>query len=242
MGTVETKCHLEEITLSKLEARGWTVTGGDRKGLDLDLRVEFEGTKGKVSFRNALDAPKGTVNAAPDPCFVRIDLGEPRGEPSRWALWDRYVFGSGRHEQRYTATAVHEACGVGWTSVAGGDVGPNGAWRSPHRTLDAIISGAEHLAPRREEQARRQALWRTQRHNFGAQRKKLHPISLAILVLMLVVTPAAFITALWIQGGQPKALIAGTGVAAIPIVVSLIWALVALIRSAAASLCAGSVP
>lgn len=232
MANVETRCRLEGIVVSKLEERGWTVVGGERNGLDLDLHVELQGTPGRVCFRNALDVPKGMANAAPDPCFVRIDLGEPRGEPRQWALWDRYIFESGRYHPPYIATVVHEACGDGWASVAGGDVSPNGSWRYPHRTVDAIIAGVELLAPGRDEKERLHAIWRTQRHNYGAQRKKLHPVAWAIIALVLFVAPAAFITALWLQGGQTKALVAGTVVASVPILGFLTGVLVALIRHA----------
>ncbi len=184
MANVQAKARLEEFVLEKLEERGWTVLGGERKGLDLDIDVRFQGTQGKVSLRNAISVPKRAVaSAMPSPCFVRIDLGEPQGPPSWWALWDQYEFPGGKYDPPYCATVVHEAYGDGWTTVVGGSVIPKGSWYRPQKTLDAMLSGAERLAPRHREEDRQKALWRTQRHNFGPQRKKVH-LFLYVFVLL----------------------------------------------------------
>ncbi len=114
MGDIQTRSRLEEIVLSKLEERGWTVHGGERNGLDLDIDVSFDGTRGRVLMRNAISVLKGMEQSSEsDPKFIRIDLGDPQGAPDRWALWDRYEFPGGKDSPPYYATVVHEAYGPG---------------------------------------------------------------------------------------------------------------------------------
>lgn len=233
MGNITTRGRVEEIAVSTLEERGWTIMRGDRQGLDLDLSVRFEGTEGKVLFRNALSAPKGMEESAEtDPCFVRIELGEPTGEPTRWSLWDSYEFKGSKESPKYIATIVHEAIGDGWTIVAGGDVEPGRSWYDVHRTLKRIISRAECLAPNHEETDRRRELWKTQRHNFSAQEKKIHPLLWGFLFFMFC-GPSLLVSSSWLEGIEVTEQLIGATVVATLLLLGFIGIVTAtLIRRA----------
>ena len=199
MGNIQTRGHVEELAISKLEAHGWTVVGGERRGVDLDLFVQFDGISGKVFFRNAFNLSQGMAETAnSDPCSVWIELGEPVGEPTWWSLWDQYRFGQGSKEHAFIATIIHEAIGIGWTKVAGGDVEPGQTWRSPSKTLDTIISRAACLAPSRNEADRRYEIWKKQRHNFGSPPKK-HSL---VLFLVLLAMPVGVMFFDWLDNGK----------------------------------------
>jgi hypothetical protein len=232
MGNLKTRGRLEELAVSKLAAHGWTIVGGDRRGLDLNLFVQFEGISGKVSFRNALDLPQGLAeNADSDPCSVWIELGEPIGEPTRWSLWDEYDFRDQIKSQRFIATIVHEAIGKGWAKVAGGDVEPGQTWRSPSNTLETIISRAECLAPSRDEADRRREIWRTQRHNFDAQHKKLNPVTYGVLFFIFLALPVGLFFTEWLRRGEvTTALIGGTVLCSVFLLIFVIHLFVLLIR------------
>ena len=85
--------RVEQFALAKLRQRGWTIIGADRKGLDLDLHVSFEGARGKV--RLPLSAPfrdnpyrlTGGSLAALQPYHSLVSSGQTLPDrPSRSAL------------------------------------------------------------------------------------------------------------------------------------------------------------
>ena len=231
MADIQAKSRLEEIILSKLDERGWDVRGGERTGLDLDIDVTFDGTAGTVRLRNAISVSKGMeASSETDPKLIRVDLGEPRGAPERWALWDRYEFPSGKDTPPYCATIVHEAYGPGWTTVLGGGVSPQQLWCNAFKACDAMLSSAELLAPSRTEEERLNALWRTQRHNFGPQRKK---VSLVVYGLLLVVLAFFAYIAATIEVSDELPLPAAAmayGIVAIPLISISIIFLVPIVR------------
>jgi hypothetical protein len=108
MSDVAARGQLESLVLAMLRDRGWSAIKCLRSGVDLDLLVEIDGVHGVVRFRNAFEVPRNvpaeTIESSP--IFMRIDLGEPSGEPSRWAVWDRYNFPSGKGAPRYRALVV----------------------------------------------------------------------------------------------------------------------------------------
>jgi hypothetical protein len=95
MESIETKSVLEEIVLSKLDERGWTIHGSERSGLDLDIDVSFEEDRGTIRMRGAISVPRELeASAQSAPTLVRVDLGDPQGEPEWWSLWDHYLITS----------------------------------------------------------------------------------------------------------------------------------------------------
>jgi len=154
-----------------LRNRGWEVVDARRAGIDVDLEVVLHGTPGKVRFRNAFEPTPGVAASQPAPIFLRVDLGEPRDAPTRWAVWDRYIFPGGKEAPAYVATVIHEAIGDGWASVAGCSLAPNGPWYD-HRDIATIFARAESLAPSQDEVSRHEQILANHRRNFSAQRER----------------------------------------------------------------------
>ncbi len=171
MAAVEPRCKLESSALDRLRDRGWEVIDVRRVGVDLDLEVALHGTPGKVRFRNAFEATPGVAASEPAPIFLRVDLGEPKGVPTRWAVWDRYMFPGGKHAPPYVATVVHEAIGDGWASVAGCTLARNHLWWD-FRCVATIFARSESLAPHEDEVSRHEQIFANQRRNFSTQRER----------------------------------------------------------------------
>lgn len=230
MCDVETRCDLETNMVEMLERRGWAVLHATRRGLDLDLDIEHDGQAGKVLFRNGFDVPKGTASPASAPCFIRVDLGEPRGEPERWALWDHYDFPTGKHSPSYVVTVFHEAMSTSWASVAGNSVASGGNhWYGTQKTLSTLLGHAETLSPSRDEATRRDHLLSLGRRNFGPQRRT-YGISLFVaLFFMTWVIPVIYIYG---HGGLQAALGAAVYMTGLVVLVMAIIGLVALVRRA----------
>jgi len=186
MEPVEARGLIEQLAVSSLEQRGWTVIAAKRDTLDLDLSVAFDGTPGRILFRNGFTVEKGVAQVAePAPCFVRVDLGEPSGEPERWALWDRYSFPGSREAPRYVALVIHEAIGKGWCSVAGNSVGPKVMWYDATKALDTILARAEALCPGRDERDRREIIFEDQRENRGEQEERGKAVLGAVVFIVI---------------------------------------------------------
>jgi hypothetical protein len=229
MSDVEARCALETKMVDLLEQRGWAVLGATRHGVDLDLEVEHAGQAGKVLFRNGFDAPKGTVAPTPAPRFVRVDLGEPTGEPERWALWDHYSFPMGKHTPSYIATVFHEAMGASWASVSGSTFAPGWNYEGPPSHLPTLLEHAEAVSPARDEAARRDHLFGLGRRNFGPQRRRHGPFLFVALFAMLWVVPVIYC---WAQGGAGAAVAAVIYLSGVFAVIMGIVGLVALVRRA----------
>lgn len=228
---VETRCWQEQSMVALLEKRGWRIVDSTRRGVDLDLDVEFEGQAGRVLFRSDFEAPKGISAPDPLPCFVRIDLGVPAVPPERWALWDRYQFYSGKHMPRYVATVVHEAIGDSFVSVAGNAVSSkrNSQWSSYDATFEILLKHAEALSPGRDVAARRGHIFALARQNFGRQTKKFQPWIILALLANFVVVPIIYV---WGRGGAMAALEAAPYLLGIVLFILAIFGLVALVRRA----------
>lgn len=212
-----------------LEKRGWRIVDSTRRGVDLDIDVEFEGQAGRVLFRSDIEAPMSLSAPKPQPCFVRIDLGEPVFPPERWALWDHYEFWSSKHMPKYVATVVHEAMGDSFASVAGNAVSPGKKpkWSLHDMTFEIVVEHAEALSPGRDEAARRGRILAFARQNFGRQTKKLSPLLIVALLVNFVVVP---ITYVWSQGGAMAALGAAPYLLGIVLAILAIFGIVALVR------------
>lgn len=188
--TITPQTPFEESALAQLEQRGWTVTGGERRGHDLDIFVRFEGVEGKLACRwGALEGFNPFWE--PDHCSFRLELGKPAGPPSRWARWDVYSFPKGH---KYVVTIGHEAIGDGWTQVAGTITSDKRTYRVYNTTIENILVRAEDLAPSRDEATRRHEIYLMQRSNFGPQREKLGAVGFFILFLFFFVIPTAWNT------------------------------------------------
>ena len=204
MGNIEPQSQLERIVLGRLREQGWEVGEAQRHGMNLDIPVRLGATHGVVRFRGAFAIDYGPIrpkNAFPtSPIYLRIDLGRPEGEPSRWAVWDVYDFPQGKQQTaRYCAHVFHEAIGQGWASLAGCAVAPKQIWYShyPLSTVHTLLSRAEALAPTHDEDARRKQIFDLQRANFGAQSQRGKDIasvvafsSIAALFAGLLITAA----------------------------------------------------
>lgn len=163
---------VETSAMELLEARGWSVTGSKRNGLDADVDVAFQGTRGRLRFRSPFEAPPGSSQALePAPAFVRLDMGEPDGEPERWAVWDLYQFPHMKETPSYVAFVFHEALGTGWASLACSSVSSH-SWFNVSAILSTFLQRAEYLSPGRDEAERRKSIFDVQRRNFSAQRRK----------------------------------------------------------------------
>ena len=230
MAEVESRCRVEEELVAALERRGWTIRGASRSGLDLDLDVEVEGQTGRIALRGVLDVPKGmrassmTSSMTPEPRSLRIDLGDPSGEPERWAVWDHYSFPA-RNDTNRIVTTVHEAIGQDWASVMGSDV-VDGKFVvfGFSASFDALLEHAEALSPGRDAASRRAHLRRFGRLNYGQQRKRTSPFLIIPLFVMLVVVPSIYMGG---DGGGLTAILSsllylGGGFAAIMAFVGLI--------------------
>lgn len=228
MGDFEPRGHLERIASEKLRDRGWEVRGERRSGVDLDLAVAFGGTPGLIRFRNAFEvAARHAESSESSPTHVRVDLGEPAGEPSRWALWDRYEFPGGKNTPRYDAVVIHEALGETWASVAGCSVAPKMTWYSAHKTIEMVLARAEALGPGRDEGSRRAAIFDAHRHNFGVQDQRGKTI-VTIVVLSLLAAALGAVAAEAASGAPDDArqLLA----LLVPGLPALVFALIAVIE------------
>lgn len=185
MEQVQPRGHVEATTFETLRERGWAIVGGRRAGVDLDLSVEHEGTPGLVRFRSGIEPAPGVASAEPAPLALRVDLGDPGGEPSRWAVWDRYSFPGGKNTPSYVALVVHEAIAEGWASVAGCSVAPKSPWYDRFSAIATILARAEALSPSRSEASRRAQIFVTGRSNFGVQRQHWKNVLAASLLLPL---------------------------------------------------------
>jgi len=204
MGNIEPQSQLERIVLERLREHRWEVGEAQRHGMNLDIPVRVGGAHGVVRFRGAFAIDYGPIrpkNAFPtSPIYLRIDLGRPEGEPSRWAVWDVYDFPNGKQQMaRYCAHVFHEAIGQGWASLSGCAVSPKQIWYShyPLSTVHTLLSRAEALAPTHDEDARREQIFNLQRANFGAQSQRGKDIasvvafsSIAALFAGLLITAA----------------------------------------------------
>lgn len=168
----EPKGMVEKSAMKLLETRGWSVTGSKRSGLDLDVDVEFQGTQGRLQFRSPFEAPSGSIQALePAPASVRLDLGEPEGEPKRWAVWDMYRFPHMKETPSYVAFVFHEAFGPGWASLMCSSVSSH-TWFNVTAILSTFFQRAENISPGRDEAERHKNIYVVQRRNFSAQRRK----------------------------------------------------------------------
>ncbi len=181
MAAVKPRGSLERMVLEKLAERGWEVHEAKRDKIDLDLSVSFGQTRGSIRFRNAFDVPKGVASAESSPSFLRIDLGQPAGEPSRWAVWDHYKFPTGKSTPRYWAQIYHEAIGADWASVAGCSAAPQQSWYGHYKVVETMLLRAEALAPSQDEDARREQIFLAQRRNFSVQYKRGKEIATTIV-------------------------------------------------------------
>jgi hypothetical protein len=186
MDNIDARGRIEELTVRLLRQRGWTIKEAKRETLDLDLFVEFDGVPGRVLFRNGFHVAKGVSQVTePSPCFIRVDLGEPSGDPKQWALWDHYSFPSGRDTPRFISLVVHESMGETWVSVAGNSVGPQGTWYEDNKAIETVLARAEVLCPKHDEASRRGQMFDVQRKNHGVQRKRGGAIIGAIVSLAI---------------------------------------------------------
>jgi hypothetical protein len=229
MGAGEARGALENVVLTKLQERGWTVTEASRRGIDLDLKVERHGTPGAVRFRNAFEVSgRDAASAESNPTWFRVDLGTPAGEPERWAVWDRYSFPSGRSAPRYRALVVHEAIGDGWASVSGCSVAPGTIWRERVEAVDLVLSRAEALAPHQAQAARRERIFEMQRQNFGAQTPRGRQVVIAAVLLGVAFLIAAAGADAWPSATDVPRFVAMLLVCGLPVVVLALVALVML--------------
>ncbi len=166
----EPRGDTEEEMLEQLEKRGWTITEVRRDGADLDLMVEFEGTSGRVRFRHGADMAKSQLKpqTKTSPCYVRVDLGDPSGEPEQWARWDSYESSASSGTRiNWMCLLFHEAMGATWASVASNVVTDRNSFILISWPLRMALTRAEALSPGRESSARRESIFEVQRKNFG---------------------------------------------------------------------------
>lgn len=187
MNDIEPRGDTEKYVMERLASGGWTITAAQRDGADLDILVDFKGVRGRVRLRHGSNRAKAKLKPTDEtsPCFVRIDLGEPSGEPEQWALWDRYKVGRGKkYLPPWYCVVVHEAIGEQWVSVAGNTVLPRGG-SSIALSAETLIARAEALCPGRDTAARREAIFEVQRRNFGPQRDRRKKIVIGIVFTVI---------------------------------------------------------
>ena len=180
MTAVEPRGALEREVLEKLAKRGWQVHEAKRDKIDLDLSVSFGQTRGSIRFRNAFDVPRSVASAASAPSFLRIDLGQPAGEPSRWAVWDKIWSSRGAGTPRVPAP--------GWSRGHRGRLGRGGGllghaqadlvWAL--RTIETLLLRAEKLAPGQDEDARREQIFASAAAHFDAQTRRGREIAFIV--------------------------------------------------------------
>lgn len=231
MASFEPQCLLESAAFDTLRERGWKITDGRRSGVDLDLDVELhDGTRGKVLFRNAFEAGRAVDPGEPSPIFLRVDLGEPHGEPTRWAVWDQYAFPGGKNTPAYVAVVIHEAIGDGWASTAGCSMAPNHPWYD-FRAVAPVFARAESLAPNQDEPSRNDQIFGTQRRNFGVQRPRWAKLVGAAILLPVAAGLWAMMAHVAAQSASSAtAHVAAMSMVGLPALVSSIVGLVLLVQ------------
>jgi hypothetical protein len=190
MERVEPRGDIEEQLLKEMARAGWSITAAQRDGADLDISIDVRGVVGRVRLRHGSHRAQAKLGPTEktSPCFVRVDLGEPLGEPEQWAIWDRYKLRDSKYAPKWWCVVVHEAIGEHWASVAGNVALPNGASAFILGGAEALVARAEALSPGRDPAARREAIIDVQRNNYGPQR---HHRSRIITGLCLVLIPSA---------------------------------------------------
>ncbi len=175
MEELEPRGDAEKDLLKQLAKRGWTVTEARRDGADLDLMVEFEGTRGRVRFRHGAAMAKSQLGpqTRTSPCYVRVDLGDPSGAAEQWALWDHYeLFRSTQNGIHWICLPFHEALGASWASVASNAVTNGNIYILDGWPLRLALERAEALSPGRERGARRESIFEVQRKNAGPVQRR----------------------------------------------------------------------
>ncbi len=192
MAETEHNSLVERDLMHLLRERGWEVIEAKRDPVNLDLAVRFNGVDGVVSLHSAFLPARGLLRHHHQPTYLRVVLGRPDGEPSRWAVWDNYRFKIRTTTTQagapdYNAFVFHEAMGDGWVALAGNSVTPDQSWYERGATISTLLERAEALAPGRDEDARRERIFAVQRNNFGEQKLGKNLTIFVVLVSIVVV-------------------------------------------------------
>lgn len=185
---------LERDLRTLLEERDWEVIEERRHSVNLDLAVRFNGVDGVVSIRAAFLPARGLTEHMTQPAYLRVVLGRPEGEPSRWAVWDKVWF---PRSSRYSpapescAMVVHEAMGDGWVAAAACLVSPKQTWWQRPETIETLLARAEKLAPAQDEEARREQIFSVQRRYFDVQTRRAREIVFIVIMGVLALGFAA---------------------------------------------------
>jgi hypothetical protein len=195
MAETEQKSLLERDLMHLLYERDWEVIEAKRDRVNLDLSVSFSGIPGVVSLHSAFLPARGLMKNLYQPTYLRVVLGRPDGEPSRWAVWDRYVFTKrSKYSPDYWAFVFHEAMGDDWVALAGCSVTPDQTWYERGEVIRTLLKRAEALAPGRDEDARREQIFAVQRNNFGDQKLGKNLTIFVVLVSVVVVLAGLLVT------------------------------------------------
>jgi hypothetical protein len=187
---------VERDLRDKLEQRGWEVIQEQRHSVNLDLAVRFNGVDGVVSIRAAFLPARGLLKHTYQPTYLRVVLGRPEGEPSRWAVWDKVWFPTGgKYKPESCARVVHEAMGDGWVAAAACSVTPKQTWWERLGTIETLLARAEKLAPAQDEDARREQIFGVQRRYFDVQTRRAREIAFIVVFGVLAVGVAAGLVA-----------------------------------------------
>ncbi|RLB46149.1 MAG: hypothetical protein DRI90_27640, partial [Deltaproteobacteria bacterium] len=193
MAETEHNSLVERDLMHLLRERGWEVIEAKRDPVNLDLAVRFAGIPGVVSLHGAFLPPRGFFqDIFNQPTYLRVVLGRPDGQLSRWAVWDKYRFKIRTTTTQtgvpdYNAFVFHEAMGDHWVALAGNSVTPDQTWYKREATISTLLERAEALAPGQDENARRERLFAVQRNNFGEQKLGKAVTSLVVLVSIIVI-------------------------------------------------------
>jgi hypothetical protein len=195
---------LERDLRELLNDRGWEIVEEKRQSVNLDLSVRVNNTPGVVSIRDAFLPSRGLMKHIHQPTYLRVILGRPDGEPSRWAVWDRYHFPRGKYSPDYAALVFHEAIGDDWVALAGCSVSPPPqTWYVRGEVIKQLLVRAEMLAPGQHEDARREQIFKVQRDNFGKQWKRSKLIVTAGVLGGIVLILAGLLVAGQLKGPAP---------------------------------------
>lgn len=154
MSRIPTKSAVERLLLDALAARGWAVIGAERRGEDLELRVQCSGDPGRLLFVH--EPREETAELFSAVGFLRIDLGEPTGDLDLWCVTeDEFPTADPDEGRRRLASQV--ALGPTWTSIGSGVLGTPELeiWRM---FAGALLIRAERLRPGRPAEQRQEYL------------------------------------------------------------------------------------
>jgi hypothetical protein len=200
MAKTEHKSLLERDLRHLLREHGWEVIEEKRDRVNLDLSVSFSGIPGVVSLHSAFLPARGLMKNLYQPTYLRVVLGRPDGEPSRWAVWDKYVFPKrSKYSPDYNAYVFHEAMGDDWVALAGNSVTPDQTWYNREATITTLLDRAEALAPGRDEDARREKIFAVQRNNFGVQSKSRNLVTFVVVASIAVVLAGLLVTGMLVD-------------------------------------------